>query len=118
MQRADFIKNTPSEPHLAWRGQHIWNNPYNRFQSVCLLEIYIYKRRRVAIATEIKENTGPSITNSAEFLWKSLENFNGAGFDYAFETYDGEKFDRVEVIDNKATWHHVGSLKEVWESLR
>jgi hypothetical protein len=118
VKRTAFIKGVKPEPHLVYRGQHVWNQRYSKLVSVCLLEIYTVKRRRIAIAYEIPENTGPSITNAAENLWNSLKGFNGLELDYTFETHDGQSFDRVEINNGQATWEHVGSLNDVLESIR
>ncbi|MDE2481542.1 MAG: DUF4263 domain-containing protein [bacterium] len=96
MKISDFIFRYPS---------------YSRHDSICRLRLYVHDGRTVAIATELDGNTGASITNSIEYLWRALveqghvntsvtliEHYERSGF---FERND---FDLVTIAANSPTW--------------
>lgn len=117
MRRVEFAKNKRHvpQPKLIWSGNHSWGNSVNRLISICHLEIYEIRNRKVAIATEIRENTGPSITNSAEHLWRSVTETHH--HTTAFETHDSKSFDRIDIVNGKAVWEHWGDWESIWRNV-
>ncbi len=57
----------------------------------------------IAVATELSDNPGPSITNAAETLWTSVKNMY-PNVQLFLETYDGEVYDEVFLENGTAAW--------------
>ncbi len=118
MNRVDFIVEAPPKYIKIFDGLFNWRNPMNN--SICHLRIYTFGLTKIAIATELPtgENTGMSITNGAEMLWRAV--ISKYGSCECFETYDNERFDAVDVISrNQAFWSPcVGNMEEVLRGLK
>lgn len=114
MKRHTYIENKPSELSLIYDGDFEWKNVMNT--SFCHLKVYRFGRKQIAVATEPFINTGASVTNGAEVLWLSI--ILKFGDCYCFETYDGVKFDGVEIVQGKATWYSGGTWEQVLESIK
>jgi len=90
---------------LIYNNRFAWA-PVNAMglPAACYLRVYDNGGGHiVAIAKEIKDNTGRSITNGAEDLWLAVDRRFGR-VNTKLETYDDRAFDRVIIKDKKATW--------------
>src|SRR5690242_9211658 len=88
MNRQLFAANT-KETIKIFDGLFTWENQLN--VSKCRLEVYTIGRKKLAIAHEISENNGMSITNGAEILWLNvIKRFGDCS---CFETYNDQSFD-------------------------
>ena len=86
---------------------------YTWGKSQCALIICEYKNERVYIATEFSQNKGPSITNDAFNLWKSVESKYGSGrfiehynsyFSYGSDDKKEDSYAEVMMGDESVSW--------------
>lgn len=90
-----------------------WKNP-NGLASRCALKTLTHGGKTIFVATELKDNPGPSITNGSAELWRKVSDTLGSG--RFIEHYDdkisygdpgsGKKSRYAEVIieEGQPTW--------------
>ena len=128
MKREAFLN--PKEPIKIYDGDFSWPNGNNDLISTCNLKVYRFGIKQIAVALEIGDNRGPSITNASECLWFNV--LNKFGDCLFFESYDEEVFDAVDIshvsiiqssgykiwFKGNSTWHRVGSWDDVLMSVK
>ena len=102
-------------------GPFDYRDPSFGNDSSCHLRVYQFLSAgiAVAIATELRENRGPSITNSAESLWREVVKEYDLDPEkthfvehYRDDVYDFVSFDWIDGYPIKPNWRH-GTKEEI-----
>lgn len=100
---------------------HEPNFTYDSFlgrNGICDLKVYKHNNKTVCLVSEINANTGPSVTNSAEFIYDKLsEKYdNMVMVEYYSDGYRSEpSYDIVTVANGQPHWQRI--TQDEWKEL-